>query len=207
MGVEFTLIYHKPNVVFGTIFIVSILGFLAFYLFQYGGLQSFSLEALSTKAKFIKQKAQEIKEDSKVIKELRKKNQEFTESIERILNDLEKSQVEINKYKSELVVLRDELVRVKMGFVEINYLQYAGRNIFPNPFHERIMNKLNELLEIAVPDPQRRAVFAQELHDIQKKKSKNRPAAFHAICLHNVDAQVGQYFTLDKTRYRRAKCC
>jgi len=172
LGVEITLIYNKPSIVLGAIFFVSLVGFVAFYLFQYGGLQIFSVEALSAKAKFIKEKAQEAKEDSEAIKELKRKNQEFTESIEKILNDLEKSQIEIDKYKSELTALRDELVHVKMGLVEINYLQYTGRNRFPNPYHERIMAKLSDLLVIAVPDPSQRAVFVQELQQYTQDKIK-----------------------------------
>ena len=114
----------------------------------------------------------DLSENNKLIRELKRKNQEFTESIEKILNDLEKSQIEIDKYKSELTTLRDELVHIKIGIVEINYLQYSGRNLFPNPYHERIMAKLNDLLVIAVPDSSQRAVFVQELQQYTQDKVK-----------------------------------
>jgi peptidoglycan hydrolase CwlO-like protein len=165
LGVELFLVYRRPKIILGTLFVVSFLGFLAFYLFQFGPLQSFTVEGFAAKANFVKQKMEEVKQDSKAIKELKN-------NIEVILNELEETQREINRYKDKLITVQGELVDLERGIVEITYLQYAGRNRFPNPYHERILEKLNELLRIGVPDPNQRASFVQELKEYTQEENK-----------------------------------
>lgn len=171
LGIELTLLFYKPNTILAIAFIVTFLGLLAFYLFQYGELTSFSFGALSAEAKFVREKVKEVKEDSEAIKQLRAETQEYKESIEKILIDLEKAKAEIEKHKSDLVSL-------ERGIVEITYLQHAGRNIFPNPYSQRIIDKINEILVIAVPEPSERDVFVKELQqykpEIKSRREKDK---------------------------------
>lgn len=168
LGVELTLIYHKSNLVFGTIFAISILGFLAFYLFQYGSLSEFSLEAFSAKAKFLKEKVIEVKADVKAMNELKEESKKVIKEIEAIKDKALKSELSIEKIKESIFGLQGDFVKVKKGLVEMEYLQYAGRNRFPNPYRDRIMHKLNELVAIAIPDTAERNAFIAELQTFTK---------------------------------------
>ena len=125
--IELGLLYLNPNAVYGAIFIVTFLGFLGYYLFQYSGLTSFSVGALSANAKFVKEKAKEVQEDSESIKQLRNETQGYKENTEQILKGLEETKGEIEKYKTDLMSLEAKII-------EITYLQNEGRNIFPNPY-------------------------------------------------------------------------
>lgn len=71
--------------------------------------------------------------------------------------------------KSALVLQRD-LSALQIGVIEIAYLQYEGRNIFPNPYHERIVQKINQLLVIAIPDPTERGKLVNELQTYVRSK-------------------------------------
>jgi hypothetical protein len=83
--------------------------------------------------------------------------------IESALHSVQESQKQAEQITAELSGLHSDVVKVERGLVEIEYFTYKGRNIFPNPYHDKIMAKLNELLEIAVPDQQERGQFAKEL--------------------------------------------
>ncbi len=114
-------------------------------------------------AKFIKEKAIEVKEDSQTINEFRNVSEKTAKEIEQILTRLKLSEEKIEKVKSNIFGIEGDFAKVKKGLVEIEYLQYAGRNSFPNPYHDRIIAKLNELLVIAIPNEQERNVYVKEL--------------------------------------------
>ena len=170
LSAELILTHFKPNVVFGTIFVATILGFLAFYLFQYGTLSEFSLEAFSAKAKFLKEKVQEAKADVKAMNELKEESEKVIKEIESVKDKALKSELSIEEIKESIFGLQGDLVKVKKGLVEMEYLQYAGRNRFPNPYHDRIIRKLNELVTIAIPDATERNAFIAELQTFTKDR-------------------------------------
>jgi hypothetical protein len=66
--------------------------------------------------------------------------------------------------------LESSLAKVERGLVEISFLTYSGRNVSPNPYHERIIQRLNDLAAIALPDPAERRVFIQELEGYAASK-------------------------------------
>ena len=90
--------------------------------------------------------------------------------IEAILASVRSTQQEVNKVKGTLLGLNSDLVKLEPGLVEIPYFTYTARNQFPNPYHDRIMKTLNELLVIAVPNPTERATVVKELQGYQPKK-------------------------------------
>jgi len=100
---------------------------------------------------------------------LKVQSNENAEKIEDILNSVRQSKKEIENVKIELFGLNSDLAKLERGLVEIQYFTYKGRNIFPNPYHEKIMQKLNELLIIAIPDPAERAQFVKEIQSYQPK--------------------------------------
>ncbi len=101
---------------------------------------------------------------------LKSQSDSNAKQIEAILASVRSSQQKIEKVKGAVFGLQSDLIKLERGLVEIQYFTYKGRNIFPNPYHERIIQKLNELLAIAVPDPQERAKFVKEMEEYQPKK-------------------------------------
>jgi hypothetical protein len=73
---------------------------------------------------------------------------------------------------TELASARETIASLKGDFavtekyvIEMEFLQYAGRNMFPNPYHQEIMNTLNKLVAVAIPNPAERGQFVKQLQD------------------------------------------
>jgi hypothetical protein len=88
LGVLIWLSYKSHLKRFPTMFAVTLLCVVAYYLFQYGNLSSFSLKALSAEANFVREKKQEVAKDAKAVEAIRAK-------VEELLLDSQKSQAEI----------------------------------------------------------------------------------------------------------------
>lgn len=166
------LVYTTRANIFGVIFFVVLLTGSAFYLFQYGALSRFTLKAFSTEASFVKEKVKEVKQDAEIIDKLRDSIEKQASEIEGLVKGVKRSEKDITEVRDSVFGIEGDLVKVKKGIVEIQYLTYAGRNIFPNPYHDRILQRLNELVVIAVPDPQQREIFVKELQDYSESKRK-----------------------------------
>jgi len=177
LAVLLLMTYQTQSLLFATLFAVALIVAAGFYLFQFGELASFSLKALSTEASFIKEKAEQVKEDAEAIRRLRDENKRITDDISAVLESLQRTQHEIEISRDHLEKLQRELVSLKVGFVEITFLQYSGRNIFPNPYDERIMARMNELLAIAIPDSSKRSAFIQELQQYTEETKHSRKKA------------------------------
>jgi hypothetical protein len=65
--------------------------------------------------------------------------------------------------RDKIVGLHSDIVRVQKCEARIQYFTLKGRNRFPSPYHENILEALNELLSIAVPDPVERARFISDM--------------------------------------------
>ena len=165
-------VYTTRANIFGVLFLGVLLAGLGFYLFQYGALSRFTLKAFSTEASFVKEKVKEVKQDAETIDNLRESVEKQANDIERLLESVKRSEKDITEVRDSVFGIEGDLVKVKRGIVEIQYLTYAGRNIFPNPYHDRIMQRLNELLIIAIPDPQQREIFVKELQEYSEQKRK-----------------------------------
>ena len=103
-------------------------------------------------------------------RQLKSQSDDHAKQIEAILASVQSAQQEIAKVKGTLFGLNSDLVKLERGLVEIQYFTYTGRNRFPNPYHDRIMKTLNELLVIAIPNPTERASVVKELQSYQPKK-------------------------------------
>lgn len=161
---------QKVMLMFGTIFVIIVLTGAAFYLFQFGSLSSFTIKALSAEASFVKEKVKEVKEDAETINALRQAIESQAKDLTKVVEGVKKSESDISQVRHRVVGIESDLVKLERGLVEIQYLTYAGRNIFPNPYHERIMRRLNDLLIIAIPDPKQRGIFVKELEGYTSKQ-------------------------------------
>ena len=119
--------------------------------------------------KEIASQIEDLKSLASDTQKLKIQSNDNAEKIEAILNSVRQSKKEIESVKAELFGLNSDLAKLERGLVEIQYFTYKGRNSFPNPYHERIMQKLNDLLIIAVPDSNERAQFVREIQDYQPK--------------------------------------
>ncbi len=112
----------------------------------------------------------EIKSLVADIQMLQSQGDSNAKQIEAILASTKKSQEQIEQTGMALSAMNSDLVALQRGLVEIQYFTYKGRNTFPNPYHERIMQRLNDLLKIGVPNAAERAKFVQEMESYQLKE-------------------------------------
>jgi len=123
-GILATLIwlsYKSPKARFPTMAVVFFFGLLAFYLFQYGNLSSFSIKGLSAEASFIAEKRQEVQQDAAAIGTIKTQ-------VEGLLADSRASHEEIEKTKTEVLAIKKELVETT-ALASPPTLQLAGREI------------------------------------------------------------------------------
>jgi hypothetical protein len=113
--------YKSSKKRFPTMFIVSLLVFGAFYLFQYGSLSSFTLKALSAEASFIREKKEEVAQDAESVAKMKIQ-------IENLLVDSQKSQQQIEKATSQILALKSDVGRVT-SLASTPTLQLTGRGI------------------------------------------------------------------------------
>jgi len=104
------------------------------------------------------------------IETLKSRSDSNSEQIEKVLSSARSSEREIEKFRNSISGLQSDLVKINRGIVEIQYFNLKGRNSIPNPYNKRIQEKLNEVLAIAVPNPQERAKFVKELETYQLKE-------------------------------------
>jgi methyl-accepting chemotaxis protein len=102
LGVLLWLSYISKQKRFPTMFAVALLSLLAYYLFQYGNLSSFSLKALSAEASFIREKKQEAAQDAEAINAIRGQ-------IGKLLVDSQESQQSIERAKTEILSIKKQI--------------------------------------------------------------------------------------------------
>lgn len=107
LGILIWLTYQTKSTMFGTIFALSLLVLLAFYMLQWGHLGEFEVGALSAQAKFIKEKKQEIEADAGDIADLKRQSEQRSQEAAQILSRLRETEREVTEAKS----LIDEVSR------------------------------------------------------------------------------------------------
>ena len=68
--------------------------------------------------------------------------------------------------------LKQNLATMERYEIEIEYLQYASRSTFPNPYHQNIMDTLNKMVATAIPDLTERKQFINQLYTIVAETQK-----------------------------------
>lgn len=125
----------------------------------------------------INSQLEEIQTITAKIETLKSQSDSNAEQIEKILFSVRSSQKEFEKAQKAILSLHSDLVKIKRLIIEIEYFTYftrLGRGLLGHPFHEkRIENKLNELLMIAIPDPQERSEFLNFLQATRPSPPKD----------------------------------
>ncbi len=126
--VTFVLMTIDRKIMFVTMFCFELLFFCAIYLFQFGSLKEFNIEALSAKAKFITSTASEASETMAEINKLKTNSEKRSKEIIDIKKELQE------KYKKFIETMEDEIEDLK-GMVpniveqanidEENYQEYG----------------------------------------------------------------------------------
>ncbi|MFH1905360.1 MAG: hypothetical protein ABIK53_07570 [bacterium] len=160
----------KENLTYKLLFFFTLIILSAVYLFQFGELGSFIFSSKWADVKFIKEKKEEARQDAEIINTLRRSIESQAKELSKAVQSVKKSENDIDQVKNSVIGIEGDLVKLERGLVEIQYLTYIGRNVFPNPYHERIMDRLNELLIIAIPDTKQRAIVVKELEEYSRKK-------------------------------------
>lgn len=95
----------------------------------------------------------------------------ITNEVEGALSYIENSKKEVDSIKKSFVGLKSDFIKINRGIVELQYYTYKSRGMFGNnPYQKQIEQKMNELLEIAVPNPQERVKFVAELESYRPDK-------------------------------------
>ncbi len=89
LGVALFMAYYTNSILAGSIFFVIVVVGAAFYLFQFGSLSEFKLEALSAKASFVRQKVGEVEKDAEQIRLLKVQSEQAAAEIEWLHNVME----------------------------------------------------------------------------------------------------------------------
>ncbi len=70
---------------------------------------------------------------------------------------------EVAKFNTALLAAQSDMVKMQKCAARIQYYQLKGHNTFPNPYNKQILDALNELVAIAIPNPDERSRFITEL--------------------------------------------
>lgn len=88
-----------------------------------------------------------------------------TATVERARKLQGELDTELASARETVASLKGDLAVTEKYVIEMEFLQYAGRNMFPNPYHQEIMNTLNKLVAVAIPNPAERGQFVKQLQD------------------------------------------
>jgi hypothetical protein len=88
-----------------------------------------------------------------------------TASVERARKLQGELDTELVSARETVASLKGDLAVTEKYVIEMEFLQYAGRNMFPNPYHQEIMNTLNKLVAVAIQNPAERGQFVKQLQD------------------------------------------
>jgi len=87
---------------FPTMYIVSLFCLMAFYLFQYGNLASFDMNALSAQARFVREKRDEVVQDATAVSDIR-------HTLDRLLKDFRQSQTAVEEAQGRIALQETQL--------------------------------------------------------------------------------------------------
>ncbi|MGD0350951.1 MAG: hypothetical protein ABSB84_11670 [Verrucomicrobiota bacterium] len=96
-------------------------------------------------------------------KVLEQQSQAHEKKIQDVLAALQKALEESQATRDKIVGLQSDIVRMQECAARIQYYALKGRNVFPNPYQKEMVEALNEMLLIAIPDPAQRSKFITDL--------------------------------------------
>ena len=96
-------------------------------------------------------------------KTLEEQSVSHEKAIQDVLTSLRNTLDESQKMRNKIVGLQSDIVRMQKCVARIQYFALKGRNQFPNPFQKEMVEALNEMVSIAIPNPNERGNFINEL--------------------------------------------
>ena len=103
-------------------------------------------------------------------RELEAESQKHERSIQEVLVGLQHSLKQSQDANTRLSVVSSNIVEMQKCIATIQYYQLKGHNTIPNPYGKEMLDSLNRLLTIAIPDPVERSKFITELQSPQEPK-------------------------------------
>lgn len=80
---------------------------------------------------------------------------------------------ELKNAKETVEGLKQNLAATEKYVIQISYLQHMGRNFFPSPYDQEIVDALNKMIANTIPDIKEREQFVQQLNTIVAEKQAN----------------------------------
>src|SRR2546430_2396582 len=109
IAILIAITYQTRSKLFGVILIAVTCVLLAFYLFQFGNLGSFSMKALSAEASFIKEKKEEVRESVEEINQIQAKIQTHASAIEGVASRLQTTEKEVEDSKNRILAMEKQI--------------------------------------------------------------------------------------------------
>ncbi len=101
---------------------------------------------------------------------LEAQSRKHEQSIQDVLVGLKQSLTQSQNVQDMLTSVRTDIVEMQKYLATIQYYQIKGANIFPNPYQKEMLDSLNKLVAIAIPNPIERNKFINELQGPQDQK-------------------------------------
>jgi hypothetical protein len=113
--------------------------------------------------KEIAQKLEDLESLVAKTKELELESQAHGKAIQAVLAGFRKALEDSQTTRDRIVGLQSDIVRMQKCAMRIQFYSLKGRNVFPNPYQKEMIEALNEMLAIAIPDPVERSKFIAEI--------------------------------------------
>jgi hypothetical protein len=125
IAILIAMTYQTRSKLFAIVLVAVLCVFIAFYLFQFGTLGSFTMKALSTEVGFIKEKKEEARAGVAEINELRHQTQEHANAIEGVAARLHDTEKEIEDSKNRILAMEKDVreARELAQPVELHFAQ------------------------------------------------------------------------------------
>jgi septal ring factor EnvC (AmiA/AmiB activator) len=111
----------------------------------------------------IAQKLAELETLVAKTKALEQQSQAHEKRIQEVLAALQKALAESQTTRDKIVGLQSDIVKMQKCAARIQYYALKGRNTFPNPYQKEMVDALNDMISIALPDPSERSKFIIEI--------------------------------------------
>lgn len=151
------IVYIKPEKWLVIYILIAITGFTVILIFRFSYFEVVNIDLPAAKAEF-----KTFRQDLEEIRNLKNSLEAEKEKLLILNDDVEKE--------------KKKLEHIQVTVAEIAYMQQISKGYFgKNPLGERIVDKINELLKLAIADKSLRAKKVAELRSLKKELKKNKP--------------------------------
>jgi len=105
-------------------------------------------------------------------RDLESESRKHEQSIQSVLAGLQLSLKQSQDANQGLERTKRDIVEMQKCIATMRYYEMIGRNTIPNPYGKEMLDELNKLVAIAIPDPVERNKFIAELQKPEKDKKK-----------------------------------